>query len=241
MAQKSDASGRFYDFPDDPNKYVSVTTFLGIIGKPFLISWAAKMERELIRLLAEQGKSLEEILEYLQPKQPYAYSLYTESTSELGSKVHKAIDYTLKDLKLPKLTKKERRVYDKWLEWWKAQKFELVGAERVTKSKRYGYAGTLDALVIKDGKSIIIDWKTGKNHYAEHDLQNIAYQYALLHEEGLAIDGGQLVYIRDEKEIDDKYKIERVNNENVQPVLEALSLWRWANKKPWKGDANARQ
>lgn len=227
---------RFYDFPDDPNKYVSVTTFLGIIGKPFLVSWAAKMERELIKLLAEQGKSLQEILEYLQPKQPYAYRLYTESTSELGSKVHKAIDYTLKDLKLPRLTKKERKVYDKWLEWWKAQGFELLGAERVTKSTQYGYAGTLDALVSKDGRARVLDWKTGKNHYAEHDLQNLAYQYALINEENMNIDGGgQLVYIREEKEIDDTHKIEQVNKDNFQPVLDSLSLWRWSNKKPWKG------
>src|SRR5678809_579877 len=133
------ADGRFYDFPGDERKYVSVTTFLGIIGKQqFLMPWAAKQERELIRLLSEQGKSLQEILEYLAPKQPYGYQLYNEEASGFGTTIHRAIDYTLKDLKLPKLNKLERKVYDKWKEWWAVQKFELLGAEQVVKHEKYG-------------------------------------------------------------------------------------------------------
>src|SRR6185503_8052748 len=146
------SDGRFYEFDNDPRKYVSVTTFLGIIGKQqFLMPWAAKMERELIRKLAEQGKSLQDILEYLEPKQPYGYQHYNEEASDFGNKIHKAIDYTLKDLKLPKLTKKERKVYDKWREWWTAKNFELLGAEQVVQCEEHGYAGTLDALVITEG------------------------------------------------------------------------------------------
>lgn len=230
------SEGRFYDFPNDPARYVSVTTFLNVINKPFLMTWAAKMEREMLKLLAEQGKSLEEILAYLEPRQPYAYSLYTEDKAELGSKVHKAIDYTLKGLKLPKMNKQEKKVYDKWLEWWKAKKFELVGAERVVKSKEHGYAGTLDALVIEDKRGFVIDWKTGKSHYPENDLQNYAYQHALINsEDGLQVHGGLLVYVRDDnKEIDDTHVLPEVTDTLLAPVLDALHLWRWSNNKPWR-------
>jgi hypothetical protein len=225
------ADGRFYDFPGDDRKYVSVTTFLGIIGKQqFLMPWAAKMERELIRRLSEQGKDLKEILEYLAPKQPYGYQLYNEDASEFGNKIHKAIDYTLKDLKLPKLNKAEKHVYDKWLEWWKAQEFELLGAEQVVKHEGLGYAGTMDAYVVKESKHLVLDWKTGKNHYWEHELQNYAYQHTL----GLSVDGGMLVYIPKEKDIDDSHKLARVDDELMKPVLAALALWRAANRKPWK-------
>jgi len=229
------SDGRFYDFPGDPRKYVSVTTFLGIIGKPFLQPWSAKMERELIRLLAEQGKSLQEILEYLEPKQPYGYQLYTQETSEWGNIIHKAIDYTLKDLKLPKMTKAQRKVYDKWKEWWGAQKFNLIGAEQIVKHVGLGYAGTMDAAVVNTaGELVVLDWKTGKNHYWDHELQNYAYQLALIDSGDDRINGGLLVYIPRDKEIDDSHKLARVNGELIAPVLAALALWRAANKKPWK-------
>lgn len=224
------ADGRFYNFPDDSRSYVSVTTFLGIINKPFLMTWAAKMERELIRELAKQDKALLEILEYLKPKQPYGYQLYTETTSQLGSNVHKAIDYTLKNLKLPKLSKQEQAVYDKWLAWWEAQGFSLIGAEKVIKSEQWGYAGTLDAEVCLGDDRLILDWKTGKNHYAEHVLQNLAYQHALDDKPA----GGLLVYIREGKEVETR-PVPQVTPELLQPVLDALSLWRWANNKPWEG------
>ncbi len=231
------SDGRFYDFPGDTRKYVSTTTFLGIIGKQqFLMPWSAKMERELIKKLAEQGKTLQEILEYLAPKQPYGYQLYNEEASDFGNKIHRAIDYTLKDLKLPRLTKAERKVYDKWLEWWKAQKFELEGAERVVRSARHGYAGTLDALVKRDQKRLVLDWKTGKNHYDEHVLQNIAYQRALL-EEDIITDGGELVYIPKDKEVW-TVPVDCAEGSSLTAVtLYALGLWRWANKKTWEENA----
>jgi len=231
------ADGRFYNFEGDDRDYVSVTTFLGIIAKPFLYGWNAKMEREYIRfLIEEEGYGLGDVLKVLnaRPKEkPYGAQLYMKQTSDKGSKIHKAIDYTLKDLKLPKLNKVEQKLYDKWLEWWNAQGYELQGAERIVKNSTHGYAGTMDALVIKAEQGLVIDWKTGKNHYNEHDLQNYAYQKALWYE-GQVVDGGLLVYIPEDKEIDDSHKLPRVTDELMKPVLHALGLWRWANNKPWK-------
>jgi hypothetical protein len=246
------ADGRFYEFTDDDRKYVSVTTFLNIIGKPFLVSWAAKKERELIKLLASEGKALDDILGYLDKEQPYAFQLYNESRAEHGNVVHKAIDYTLKKLKLPKMNKAEKKAYKKWEAWWNAQGYELIGAEQVIKCEYLGYAGTLDALVkTKEGQTLILDWKTGKSHYSEHVLQNLAYQNAQ------PADGGLLVYIPDEylltKELEDKgfppekiakmlekkldiftHDVPQVTPELMEPVLAALKLWRWNANKPWK-------
>lgn len=238
------ADGRWYTFENDSRKYVSVTTFLGIIGKQqFLMPWAAKMERELVRLLIKDSgpdaeETIEKLLEYIEPKKPYGYQLYTEDASEFGSTIHRAIDYTLKDLKLPKLTKAERKVYDKWKEWWAGTGYSLSGAERVVKSTHYGYAGTLDALALKEDQKTVLDWKTGKNHYDEHCLQNLAYQFALLEETVLAT-GGLLVYIPKDKEIW-TVPVPQVTDELMKPVLAALDLWRWANKKPaWRESEKA--
>lgn len=232
-------SNKYYNFEGDDRDYVSVTTFLGVINKPFLMPWCAKMERELIRKLLEQGYDAEVLIknlkEYLAPKQPYGYKLYTEVAADWGSKIHKAIDYTLKDLKLPKLTKDERKVYDKWKEWWNAQNFKLLSAERRVKCSRHGYAGTLDALVVRDEGKIVIDWKTGKNTYPEHSLQNFAYQKALIEEGEGVDDGGLLVYIPKDKEIYSNIVL-KVTDELFQPVLDALGLWRWVNNKPWNNN-----
>jgi PD-(D/E)XK nuclease superfamily protein len=231
---------RWYEFEDDPRPYVSVTTFLDIINKPFLMPWAAKMERELIRKLVDlyngdDEEIIKNILAYTDPLQPYGYKLYTEVASDWGRKIHKAIDYKLKGLKLPRMTKAERKVFDKWQEWWHAQKYELIGAEKKVRSKLYGYAGTLDAEIgDKNEWRVIIDWKTGKSAYPEHTLQNLAYQSALK-EEGDVTKYGLLVYIPKEGEVYTK-EVPQVTDELFQPVLDALGLWRWSNKKTWKNE-----
>jgi hypothetical protein len=235
---------RYYDFPGDDRQYVSVTTFLDVVNKPFLLSWAAKMERELLRLLIEQGATIEEIKEYLAPKRPYGFKLYTESRADIGATVHKAIDYTLKGLKLPRMTKTEKQVYKKWLAWWNAQKMTLLGAERVVHHQYLGYAGTLDALVrggLDDPLhqlTRVIDWKTGKGHYPEHILQNYAYQACLNLEGEVEPTGGLLVYIPSQPEELDApiytKAVEKVGPRHMEKVEAYLKLWRIVNNKPWE-------
>jgi hypothetical protein len=228
---------RYYDFPGDERQYVSVTTFLDVASKPFLIPWAAKMERELIRLVIEQGGDLEAVKAFIEPKKPYGYQLYTESRADIGATVHKAIDMKLKGLKLPRMTKEEKHVYKKWLTWWGVQGFELLGAERVVKNEELGYAGTLDALVSRYMHIPVIDWKTGKGHYPEHILQNFAYQRAL-HLEGLTCTGGLLVYIPSQPDELDRpvytKEVPQVTPELMKKVEAYLDLWRIVNNKPWK-------
>jgi hypothetical protein len=228
---------RYYDFPGDERQYVSVTTFLDVASKPFLIPWAAKMERELIRLLLDQGKTIEEIKAYLEPKQPYGFQLYTESRADIGATVHKAIDMKLKGLKLPRMTKVEKQVYNKWLTWWEAQGYELLGAEKVVKNEELGYAGTLDAFVKREA-FLVIDWKTGKGHYPEHILQNYAYQRALVLEGEWTPSGGLLVYIPSQPDEVDKpvytRAVPQVTPELMKKVEAYLDLWRIVNNKPWR-------
>ena len=228
---------RYYDFPGDERQYVSVTTFLDVASKPFLIPWAAKMERELIRLLLDSGASIEEIKEYLEPKRPYGFQLYTESRADIGATVHKAIDMYLKKLKLPRMTKDEKHVYKKWLAWWEAQGYELLGAERVVKHEGLGYAGTLDALVRHGDAIPVIDWKTGKGSYPEHVYQNYAYQEALKFEQ-VETTGGLLVYIPSQPDELDRpvytKEVPQVTPELMKKVEAYLNLWRLVNNKPWK-------
>lgn len=240
---------RYYDFPGDERQYVSVTTFLDVASKPFLIPWAAKMERELIRLLIEkgeqQGRSYDEVVDelksYIAPKRPYGFQLYTESRADIGAVVHKAIDYYLKGLKLPRMKKDEKRIFAKWLDWWEEQGYRIEGAERVVKHPLLGYAGTLDALVAGGPSDPlvpqVIDWKTGKGSYPEHILQNYAYQEALKFEEIETL-GGLLVYIPSQPDELDKpiytKRVDRVTPELMKKVEAYLELWRIVNNKPWK-------
>ena len=223
---------RWDEFDDDDRQYVSVTTFLDIISKPFLYQWYAKMERAYVKHLIEEEKyELKDLLNYAtstSKEMPYGARLYTQETSDRGSNVHKAIDYTLKALKLPQLTKDEQHRYGKWVKWWDEQKFSLVGAERQVRSRKHGYAGTMDAL-LADGR--VIDWKTGKGQYPEHKLQNYAYQWAEK-ENGDKITGGLLVYIPEDGDVQ-TIDVPEVTEELFKPVLAALDLWRWANNKTW--------
>lgn len=55
----------------------------------------------------------------------------------------------------------------------------ICWAETTVYSDRYGYAGTFDVLAHLAGLGLtMLDWKTGKNVYAEAGLQLSAYRYA---------------------------------------------------------------
>lgn len=61
-----------------------------------------------------------------------------------------------------------------FLEWASASKLEPVETELSLTSKKYGFGGTLDAMLIK-GKLALGDWKTSNSIYLEYLCQVRAY------------------------------------------------------------------
>lgn len=71
-----------------------------------------------------------------------------------------------------------RNAIDAFLNWTKENKVKFLLSEQKVYSKKYNYAGTLDAEALVNGKLAIIDFKTSKAIYEDYLLQVAAYLQA---------------------------------------------------------------
>lgn len=226
---------RFYMIGGE--KLVSVTTFLRVLSKPFLMPWYVKMEREnILDIINNNGEVLNTIEEikrsffYNKKGEVSGYAAaadaYVKKAAALGRNCHNAVENYLKDNSYKaKLTEREMERYKTWKEWWLQSGFKLKDQEETVYDLALGYAGTLDARAVRDNEEYIIDWKFGKGAgYPENHLQNIAYRYAAYKKaKGLIVHipsgGGPVVEIP----IDPKYTIDHVRA--------CLTLWHMENGK----------
>ena len=76
-------------------------------------------------------------------------------------------------------TEKALLAFSKFVEWWAAEKPELVGAEELVYSKRFRVSGTFDGLIRMNSKLILADWKTSNASESPEACmpEGINYQY----------------------------------------------------------------
>ena len=115
-----------------------------------------------------------------------------ESAGDRGSRVHNAINDLLQGKKVlwnsiyysnldkiqKVLTNDEYSYLLSFQKFWETEKPFLVENESVVYSDKYGFAGTIDAVVLLDGKLTILDWKTSSRIHVTHQMQVAAYAYA---------------------------------------------------------------
>jgi hypothetical protein len=195
-------TSRRYTIPGSDAAYDSVTSILSVIGKPALINWAANTERTLV---TEAAADLYEDLPLNAPKMARpsyiatlaarlgklkAHQKELTKASEIGSRVHALIEWTLRKEKgelvgeMPVLVDKALWAFMVWEEWRKATTLKPLAIEQTVWSHQHHYAGTMDLLAditIPAGPvQAVLDWKSGKAIYEEAILQNAAYIQALI-------------------------------------------------------------
>ena len=161
----------------------SVTTILGLMSKPMLIKWANN--------LGLQGIDS---------------TKYVDETAKIGSLVHERIEAYLSNFTLdmsdytPNQVEASHNGFNKFLKWYEENDFQVIATEHQMVSEVYKYGGTCDCYGIKDGKYVLLDFKTGKAIYDEYFVQLAAYVNMLL-EEGKSVDKVILLRIgRNEEE-----------------------------------------
>jgi hypothetical protein len=182
----------------DGEAYPSVTTILSAVGKPFLVPWASRVERELIfkaagsvyrALLGKSQPSTKEFLALLTERvgKEKAAAKQLREAGEIGTAIHNAVEWHLKSdldpfydepkpsLKHPKV----RHAYESWVDWRTKVNLRPVFIERMVYSKQHRYAGTMDLLAYVDDQLTLLDWKSGKAIYREAFYQNAAYRVAV--------------------------------------------------------------
>ena len=189
---------RFYPVEELGRDLVSVTTITGIIDKPALVKWSARMAVEFIqqRVLEEleRGKiSIKDlrgadVRDLVEQAKSYHDELKA-AAGDRGTRVHAFVDQFVSGILDPNpfcpgpptidVDEDIAEQVNRFLVWWAAHDVKPKFSEKKVWSKEGGgYAGTMDDYWQVDGKWYVVDVKTSKGLWPEHKLQIAAYVFA---------------------------------------------------------------
>lgn len=185
---------RFYLDADLPEvRLPGVTSIIGMLPKPFLMYWAAKMTAELavdslpfVQQMAERDR--QGAIDYLKG----ASRRYTQIRADVGSKAHDLFERMIRGEDVGKVHPDLEPYRARFADFLATVNPELVRAEDVAWSDRHQYAGSFDAIIRvwldadrrptpdRSGTPVLlmVDWKTSADTYPEVALQMAAYAHA---------------------------------------------------------------
>lgn len=158
-----------------------VTTVTGLRMKDALVQWAFNVGRD----------------------NPHLFSIrdYTDDLADIGKCAHAILSAHLKgeepDLGdfTPNVVKAAQFPVNKYMEWEKGKKIDLIFSEREFVSDKHRYGGTLDVLARIDGKITVLDFKTGKAIYDEMFYQVAAYAELVVERTDMRVDEIRILQI----------------------------------------------
>lgn len=218
MNQKSQRRAGFYWQKKTP--LVTVTEVLKVINKEQLMHWYGK---EVYYALAKNpGLSERDAL-----AAPYSTS---KTAADRGTTIHSIVEaYTVGNTveTIPEF----QPYVDALYKWGNEYKPEFLEREKTVYSFKYGYAGTLDALIKVNGRITLLDIKTGKYLYPEVSLQLSAYKNALF-EQGITVDGmaALLLQTGEDGKGTGQY-VYQTYEDSFEDFRAAQRLWCWKNKE----------
>jgi len=169
---------RYYE--KDGEKYPSVTSVLGILGKKALVPWAAKCVADYTanRLDHSVIYSKSDIVKHLTECRN-AWVWESDKASTIGTNVHdmaEAIINPSVECTTTVRCKEEENGMCAFYEWLASHDVKVVETETTIFGN--GYAGRIDLIAYVDGVLTLVDLKTSKSIYREYRLQVAAYAKA---------------------------------------------------------------
>lgn len=207
---------------------IGVTSVLGVIAKPALISWAANTAVDYVAEQIEPGKSYDELeLDAVWQAAKKAHWTKKTDAGTIGSFVHKFVEQYIKG-ENPAVPVNEglQNSANQFLSWVKEHDVKFLASEQPIYSKQYNYAGTLDFICKIDHKLYIGDLKTSSGIYDEYWLQTAAYRQAREEEFVNEKYAGQLI-VRIGKDGEFEFGIsndEEKNKRLLEGFISALTL-----------------
>ena len=178
----------FYLIPN-LGKMVSVTTALSVIEKAYLRAWYGREGTKkaifvLKKLEYLSPKACDLLTEYLGDKFYKDAKQLMEEKAAVGTETHKQIEQYLKGESVctKDLSREVANCFGNFFIWFSTlPEPQIIQTEHTVFSKKYGYAGTADAIIKVGRKLYLCDWKTGvlqKKFNDTQALQAVAYKYA---------------------------------------------------------------
>ena len=246
--------GRQYIHPNTGRKMPSVTNVLGVLSKPALIPWAANKERELCVETADtvygslngEAVSADEFrsrLDLALPKTK-AHKRVSQDAIHIGNEAHGYIEWRiLGELGLPRGEEPETSEPARWAvaafeDWRQEVQLKATHAEERLYSEELDAAGSTDAicceldthLLTPRRVAAIVDWKSSKALYPEHDIQVATYRHMAI-ERGLLDDKAWGLILRLPKTLKDKLEARPIPPSRCQELVDvfraARRIWQW--------------
>jgi hypothetical protein len=165
---------------------ISVTNCTSIIDKSRpLIYWAVGLSKDYLLanikelIKDDKGGTILRLIE----ESAKQHQIKKEEAATAGTEAHKWCELFIKaktDKDIPKLPE-DPKVYNAvtaFLKWVDEHEVKFLSSERHIYSKKYKYAGIMDAEAVIGKKKCVVDFKTSKGFYNEFRFQVAAYQAA---------------------------------------------------------------
>lgn len=180
---------------------VGVTSCTGIIDKSRqLIYWAVNLSRDFLLLhhkelvADDKGDRILELIEEASKQ----HQVKKDEAADLGTQAHKWAELFIKakskkDIPPIPDNPQVRNAVLAFLKWVDEHEVEFLSSERFVYSKKYRYAGIMDAEAVIGRKRCVVDFKTSKGFYNEFRFQVAAYQAAVEEETGKKYTGDKWI------------------------------------------------
>lgn len=208
IIERKDYGGMRYYISRDADMNIiasapSVTTILSMAMpvNSFLDDWkfgfGGKLEyRQAMDTMAYYGTLLHIVKDKLALQIPlmlddeYIDKMFHLNETELTEYKHVHLPATVNgtDYDKDKFRKDAIALYVFFNDVYKSGETELAGIEVTLADFKLGFAGTIDLVLKKGDRYIIIDYKTGTGHYRSHELQLEAYRVLLAGYLGISAD-----------------------------------------------------
>lgn len=204
---------------DEANRpYVRVTHVTDVLPKPQLEIW--KRKQTYLATIADPTIG--------ENKAIFASEVISGAAATRGSAVHSIIEVFKHGTDFETFMATvldEYKPYAKaFWKWVQEKKPDIQIRERLVKSEKYGYAGTLDMVALVDGQLLLIDAKTSKMANYGYWCQLAAYRQAL-REAGQEVDGVYLLLLHD----NGQYEFIPGEGDKTPQFLAALCIWKDMN------------
>ncbi|MEW2034912.1 hypothetical protein AB0901_30975 [Streptomyces roseifaciens] len=236
---------RYYVSPETAEKVPGVTSIVGMLPKPFMPFWAARMAAEAavdnlpaVTAIAERDR--DGAVDYLRN----AHVRYTKLRARVGSDAHDLFERMIRLEEIARVHPDLEPYRLGFAEFLTTVRPELIRAEDVAWSDEHRYAGSFDALVRvrlgDDGRpdhengewrTLLVDWKTSKSAYPDVALQLSAYAHAdrVISPDGTSepmphIDGAAVLHITPEGWV---FKPVRIDEEIFNVFLTLRHVHHW--------------
>ena len=149
-----------------------------------------------------------------------------KNAGNIGTNLHDLAELAIlkKDYQIPE-DPTVLHCFNQFLEWWDNLTCEVIWTEKKYISKELNVGGCPDLLVKKDGKYILVDFKTSKAIYSDMIIQLSCYAELIRENDGIEID--RAVIVRFPKDNDDT-EIRKFSKEELAVGLKQFKLLRKA-------------